>query len=77
VRGTDHKAPNYAITICLVPLGPIIFFSGTFSDTISQCFSISMRDRFSHPYKRTDKIIFVYMLIFIYLPLISQLIAVV
>ena len=50
-----------------VPLGLGIFFSALFSNTLSLCSFLNARDEFSHPYKTTGKIIFLYILIFIFL----------
>jgi hypothetical protein len=37
-------------------LGPNILLSTLFSNTLSLCFYLSVRDQVSHPYKTTDKI---------------------
>jgi hypothetical protein len=43
-------------------LGPNILLSTLFSNTLSLCSSLSVRDQVSHPYKTTDKIIVLYTL---------------
>jgi hypothetical protein len=45
-------------------LGPSILLSILFSDTLSLCSFLNIRDQVSHPYKTTGKIIFSYILIF-------------
>jgi len=47
-------------------LGPNIFLRTLFSNTISPHSSLNVSNHFSHPYK-TDKIIVLYILIFIFL----------
>jgi hypothetical protein len=47
-------------------LGPNILLSTLFSNILSPCFSLSVRDQVSHPYK-TGKIIVLCTLIFIFL----------
>jgi hypothetical protein len=44
--------------------GPNIFLSTLFSNTLSLCFSLNVTDQVSHPYRTTDKIIVLYILIF-------------
>jgi hypothetical protein len=41
-------------------LGPNIFLSTLFSNTLSLCCSLRVRDQVSHPYKTTGKIIVLY-----------------
>jgi len=48
------------------PLGPNIFLSTLFSNTLSLCFSLNVKDQASHPYKTTRKISVLYILIFIF-----------
>jgi hypothetical protein len=48
-------------------LGPNILLSTLFSNTLSLCSSLSVRDQVSHPYKITGKIILLYTLIFVFL----------
>src|SRR5215468_6003820 len=48
-------------------LGPNILLSTLFSNTLSLCSSLSVRDQVSHPYKTTGKIIVLYALIFVFL----------
>jgi hypothetical protein len=47
--------------------GPNIFLSTLFSNTLSLCFSLNVRDQVSHPYSTTAKIIVLYILIFMFL----------
>jgi len=44
-------------------LGPNIFLSTLFSDTLSLCSSLNVNDQVSYPYKTTGKIIVMYILI--------------
>ena len=48
-------------------LGPNILFNALFSNTLSLGSSLVVSDQVSHPYNRTGKIIFRYILIFIFL----------
>ena len=48
-------------------LGPNIFLSTLFSNTLNLCFSLNVTDQVSHPYKTKDNIIVLYILIFILL----------
>jgi hypothetical protein len=48
-------------------LGPDIHLSTLFSNTLSLCSSLGVRDQVSHPYKTTDKIMILYILIFKFL----------
>jgi hypothetical protein len=48
-------------------LGPNILVSTLFSNTLSLCSSLSVRDQVSHPYKTTGKITVLYTLIFVFL----------
>jgi hypothetical protein len=41
-------------------LGPNILLSTLFSNTLSLCSSLNVRDQVSHPYKTTGKIIVLY-----------------
>ena len=45
-------------------VGPNIYLSTQFSNTLSLCFSLNVSDQVSHPYKTTGKIMFLYILIF-------------
>jgi hypothetical protein len=47
----------------LIPLGPNILLSILFSNTLSLCSSLNVRDRVSHSYRTTGKIIVLYVLI--------------
>ena len=46
------------------PLGPNVFINALFSYTLSLHSSVNVSDQVSHPYKTTDKIIVLYILIF-------------
>src|SRR5215468_10498431 len=48
-------------------LGPNILLSTLFSNTLSLCSSLSVRDQVSHPYKTTGKTTVLYTLIFVFL----------
>jgi hypothetical protein len=50
----------------LISLGPNILLSTLFSNTLSLCSSLNVRDQFAHPYRTTGKIIVLYILIFIF-----------
>jgi hypothetical protein len=47
-------------------LGPNILLSSLFSNTLSLCSSLSVRDQVSHPYKTRGKIIVLYTLVFVH-----------
>jgi hypothetical protein len=47
--------------------GPNILLSTLFSNTLSLCSSLNVRDQVSHPYRTTGKIIVLYILIFTFL----------
>jgi hypothetical protein len=51
-----------AVTSCF--FGPNILLSTLFSNTLSLCSSLNVRDQFSHPYRTTGKSIVLYILIF-------------
>jgi hypothetical protein len=67
VKSTNHGAPHYAVFFYTSLLGASILFSTLFSNTLSLCPSLDVRDQVSHPYKTTGKIIVLYILIFIFL----------
>ena len=48
-------------------LGPNILLSTLFSNTLSQCSSLSVSDQVLHPYKIAGKIIVLYILLFMFL----------
>jgi hypothetical protein len=48
-------------------LGPNILLSTLFSNTLSLCSSLSVRDQVSQPYKTTGKTTVLYTLIFVFL----------
>jgi hypothetical protein len=43
-------------------LGPYILLSTLFSNTLSLCSSLNVRDQVSHPYKTTGRFILLYIL---------------
>jgi hypothetical protein len=47
--------------------GPSILLNTLFSNTLSLCSSLNVRDQVSHPYRTTGKIIVLYILIFMFL----------
>jgi hypothetical protein len=49
------------------PFGPNIHFNTLFSNTLSLCSSLNVRDQVSHPYRSTGKIIVLYIVIFTFL----------
>jgi hypothetical protein len=75
MRKIDEKYRSLSFSLCSFLcssvtsslLGPNIFLSTLFSDTLSLCSSLNAKDQISHPYKRTGKIIVLYILIFTYL----------
>jgi hypothetical protein len=50
-----------------ISLGPNILFNTLFSNTLSLCSSLNVRDQVSHAYRTTGKIIVLYILIFMFL----------
>jgi hypothetical protein len=44
--------------------GPNILLSTLFSNTLSLCSSLNVRDKVSHPYRTTGKMIVLYILMF-------------
>ena len=73
VFGEQYESLSYSL--CGFPhspfnsslLDPNTFLSTLFSNTLSVRFSLGVSDRVAHPYKTKDKIIFLYVLIFILL----------
>jgi hypothetical protein len=59
------QLPPFPITSSL--LGPNILHSTLFSNTLSLCSSLHVRDQVSNPYKTTGKIIVLYILTFKFL----------
>jgi len=64
VKCTDHAAPHYAVffqsTVNSSFLGPNILLSTLFSNTVSLCSPLNMRDQVSHPYKTAGNTIVLY-----------------
>jgi uncharacterized membrane protein len=56
---------HYPVTSSL--LGPNIFLITLFSNTLTICYSLSVRDQASHSYKTNDKILVLYILAFTFL----------
>ena len=64
-RAKDLPAPLYSSSLCsflhspltLSFLGPNILLNTIFSNTLSLCSTLNLRDQDSHPYKTTGKII--------------------
>jgi hypothetical protein len=71
--GEEYKPCSYSLCSFLQPpvtsslFGPNIFLSTLFSNTVNLCSSLKVRDKVSHPYKTTGKIIVLYILIFTFL----------
>jgi len=58
----------FLLTSYLVLLGPNITLSTLFSNTLSLHYSLSVSDKFSHPYKTTKyEIILLYILMYLFL----------
>jgi hypothetical protein len=69
MRRTDHKAPHYVIfSTPSYPalLGPNVFLSTLFLNTLSLRSSLNATDQVSHPYE-TEKMTVLYALIFVFL----------
>jgi hypothetical protein len=56
--------PHLSVTASL--LGLDVFLRTLFSNTLSLYLSLNMTDQVSHPYKTTGKIIYLYILLFIF-----------
>jgi hypothetical protein len=54
-KSTSHEAPRH-----FIPLQPYILLSTLFSNTLSLCSSLNVRDQVSHQYRTTDKIMVLY-----------------
>jgi len=52
---------------CHCLLGPNVLLSNLFSNTLTLCFLLSVKDQVLHPYKTTGNISSVYILIFKFL----------
>jgi hypothetical protein len=61
VKNTNYEAPHYAAFTNLLSLsslfGPNNPLNNIFSDTLSLCSSLNVRNQISHPYTITGKII--------------------
>jgi hypothetical protein len=71
VRSTDNYAPHYVVfstpPLTSFLLGPNILLKTLFSNTLSLCSYLNVSDQVSHPYRTTDKIRVLYILIFEFL----------
>ena len=73
IFGEEYRSLNSLVCsflhspVTLSLLGPNILLSTLFSYTLSLCSSLHVIDQISHPYKTWDKIIVLYILIFIFL----------
>jgi hypothetical protein len=57
-KSVSYEAPHYAVFSNLPSLfGPNIPLSALFSNSLSLCSSLNVRDQASHPYRTTGKII--------------------
>jgi hypothetical protein len=73
ILGEDYKL--WRSSLCSILQPPVtsslfnlnILLSALFSNTLSLCFSLNVRDQVSHPYRTTSKIIFFYILVFMYI----------
>jgi hypothetical protein len=69
----ECKLWSFSLCSCLQPsvtsslFGPNILLSNLFSNTLSLCSSLNIRDQDSHSYRTTGKIIVLYILIFMFL----------
>jgi hypothetical protein len=57
---TPHCATSSPVTVTL--FGSNILLMALFSNTLSQCSSLNVKDQVSHPYKTTDRIMVSYIL---------------
>jgi hypothetical protein len=70
ILGEEYESRSSSLCSFLHPpvtsslFGPNILFSTLFSNTLSLCSSLSVRDQVSHLYKITGKIIVLYIAIF-------------
>jgi hypothetical protein len=78
ILGEEYKPCSSSLYSFLQPpvtsslLGPNIQLSTLFSDTLNLCSSLDVRDKVSHPYKTTGRIIVFYILIFTFLGSIQE-----
>jgi hypothetical protein len=59
---TSSRSLSLSLSLYIYPpfFYPIILLSTLFSDTLNLCSSLHVRDKDSHPYRTTGKIIFLY-----------------
>jgi hypothetical protein len=73
IPGEEFKLWSSSLCSFLQPpvtsslFGPKILLSTLFSNNLSLCSSLNVRDQVSHPYRTTGKIIVLYILIFTFL----------
>jgi hypothetical protein len=73
ILGEEYRPCSSSLCSFLQPsvtsslLGPNILLSTLFSNTLNLCYSLNVRDKVSHPYKTTGKIIVLYIFIFTFL----------
>jgi hypothetical protein len=60
-KGTNYEAPHYEVflqpPVTSSLFGPNILLSNLFSNTLSPFSSLNVRDKVSHPYRTTYRII--------------------
>jgi hypothetical protein len=70
-KSTSYEAPHYAVfskpSATSSLFGPNVLLNALFSNTLSLCSSLNVRDQVSHPYRTSGKIIVLYILIFMLL----------
>ena len=73
ILGEQYRSLSYSLCSCLHSpvtsslLGPNILLNTLFSNTLSLCSSLNVKDQVSHPYKTRGKIIVLYISIFKFL----------
>jgi hypothetical protein len=74
LRRPDHGAHYYAVLLSHITssvLGPNVFINTPFSNTLSPCFSLIVRDQVSLPRKTTNKMVMMMIIIIIFSRLFS------
>jgi hypothetical protein len=65
MQATNLHVKNFSPASChFIRLGPNILRNTPFSSVLSLCFSLDIRHQVSHSHKTTDKILFLYILMF-------------
>jgi hypothetical protein len=69
ILGDEYRSLSHLLhsPVASSLLGPTSLLSTLFSNTLSRCSSLSVRDQVSHPYKPTCKTAVLYTLIFVFL----------